>query len=181
MHKPCLLLVGADIAGPPAVRGNIFWASRHGKGGRSQAPPLRQNCEITLKIISTLSRFMVGVGLCSTRGAVGQHRALTGEQCSPLRWNSEIAMEILRKPESIACRGLHCRPANGAGVYFGVSGCGKGGRAMLAPTVKLRNNAKIQTHSLAAYCRGGALLHLGGLVIPQGFGGRAMLAPTMKF
>ena len=26
-----------------------------------------------------------------------------------------------------ACRGLHCRPANGAGVYFRGCGCGEGG------------------------------------------------------
>ena len=47
--------------------------------------------------------------------------------------NSDI---ILRKAESLACRGLHGRPANGAGVYFGAGSCGKGGQAMLAPTMK---------------------------------------------
>ena len=58
-----------------------------GKGGRSQAPPLRRNCEMAIKFKRTLSRFMVGVGLCSTRGALRQHKALADEQCSPLRRN----------------------------------------------------------------------------------------------
>ena len=56
-----------------------------GTPGRSQAPPIRRNCEIAIKFKRTLSRFMVGVGLCSTRGALRQHKALAGEQCSPLR------------------------------------------------------------------------------------------------
>ena len=51
---------------------------------------------------------------------------------------------------------------------------------MLAPTVELRNNAKIHKHSLTVYGRGGALLHPRGLAVSQGFSGRAMLAPTMK-
>ena len=106
--------------------------------------------------------------------------------------NSDI---ILRKAESLACRGLHCRPASGAGKYFlGQQARRRCGGIFLgqqarqrraepspAPTAKLRNGDKIQTHSLAAYCRGGALLHPGGLGAAQGFGGRAMLAPTMKF
>ena len=32
-----------------------------------------------------------------------------------------------------------------------------------APTEESRNSVKNSTHSLAAYCRGGALLHPGGL------------------
>ena len=70
---------------PATVRGNIFWASGCGKGGRSKAPPLRRNCEIAIKFKRIFLRFIVGVGLCSTRGALRQHRALAGEQCSPLR------------------------------------------------------------------------------------------------
>ena len=56
-----------------------------GTPGRSQAPPLRWNYEIALKFKRALWRFIVGVGLCSTRGALRQHKALAGEQCSPLR------------------------------------------------------------------------------------------------
>ena len=56
-----------------------------GTPGRSQAPPLRWNCERAIKISRILLRCMVGVGLCSTRGALRQHKALAGEQCSPLR------------------------------------------------------------------------------------------------
>ena len=50
-----------------------------------------------------------------------------------------------------------------------------------APTVEVRKGDKNFTHSLAVYCRGGALLHPRGLAAAQGFNGRAMLAPTMKF
>ena len=42
-------------------------------------------CAHAMEFKHTLLRFMVGVGLCSTRGALRQHRALAGEQCSPLR------------------------------------------------------------------------------------------------
>ena len=80
-----------------------------------------------------------------------------------LRKSDIIFMKIL----PFACRGLHCRPVNGAGPSP-------------APTVELRNNAKIYKRSLAVYGRGGALLHPGNLAAAQGFSGRAMLAPTMK-
>ena len=103
------------------------------------------------------------------------------------------------QPESIACRGLHGRPANGAGCIFGVVGAaraevfgvdaGQNAGASVrhtraepspAPTVELQNGDKNFTHSLAVYCRGGALLHPRGLAAAQGFSGRAILAPTMK-
>ena len=101
----CLLLVGACMAGPPTVRGRIFGvagaaragvfgvgAGRNaeaafGTPGRSQAPPLRWNYKMAIKISRILLRFIVGVGLCSTRGALRQHKALAGEQCSPLLYN----------------------------------------------------------------------------------------------
>ena len=49
-----------------------------GTPGRSQAPPLRWNCERAIKISRILLRCMVGVELCSTRGALRQHKALAG-------------------------------------------------------------------------------------------------------
>ena len=49
-----------------------------------------------------------------------------------------------------------------------------------APTEKSRNSACNFANSLAAHCRGGALLHPKSLVVSQGLSGRAMLAPTMK-
>ena len=134
------MLVGACIAGPPAVRGNIFWASRHGKGGRSKAPPLRRNYKISLKFISTLSRHIVGVGLCSTRGALWQHRALAGEQCSPLRWNFERAIEFLHRPCLLLVGACIAGPPAVRGNIFWASGCGKGGRSKAPP---LRSNHKI--------------------------------------
>ena len=103
LREPCLLLVGACTAGPPTGRECIFGfagAARAGvfgvgcgakrKSQRSarageQCSPLRWNCKRAIKTSRTLSRFMVGVGLCSTRGALRQHKALAGEQCSPLR------------------------------------------------------------------------------------------------
>ena len=69
--------------------GKCFWGCR-----RSKAPPLRRNCEIAIKFKRIFLRFMVGVGLCSTRGGL-------------------------------------------------VIPQGFGGRAMLAPTMELRNGDKI--------------------------------------
>ena len=132
-----------------------------GKPGRSQAPPLRWNCERAIKISRILLRFIVGVGLCSTRGALRQHKALAGEQCSPLLYNRKGGgCFCVGLP--FACRGLHGRPANGAGVYFRGCGCGEGGvfgvgcgekrrgqrserraEPSPAPTIELRNSAKI--------------------------------------
>ena len=49
-----------------------------------------------------------------------------------------------------------------------------------APTVKLQNTAYSFTNSLAAHCRGGALLHPKSFAAPQGLSGRALLAPTIE-
>ena len=49
-----------------------------------------------------------------------------------------------------------------------------------APTVKSRNNACNFANSLAAHCRGGALLHPKSLAGSQGLSGRALLAPTIE-
>ena len=91
--------------------GEYFWVCSCGKRGRSQAPPLRWNYEITLKFISALSRFMVGVGLCSTRGTLAVPQGLSGRaMLAPtmkLRKSDIIIMKIL----PFACRGLHCRSA----------------------------------------------------------------------
>ena len=43
--------------------------------------------------------------------AVCQPKSRAGGFCVPIRWNFERAIEFLHKPESFACRGLHCRPA----------------------------------------------------------------------
>ena len=82
-----------------------------------------------------------------------------------------------------ACRGLHRRPANGAGEYLGGGGgaaAANAGRASPAPTAKLRNSAYNYIRTLAAHCRGGALLHPKSLAAAQGLSGRAMLAPTIE-
>ena len=70
---------------------------------------------------------------------------------------------------------------NGAGEYFlGQRARQRRAEPSPAPTAKFRNNAKIYKHSLAAYCRGGALLHPRGLAAAQGFSGRAMLTSTIE-
>ena len=63
---------------------------------------------------------------------------------------------------------------------LGIADTANAGRASPAPTMKSRNSAKIYKHSLAAHCRGGALLHPRGLAAAQGFAGRAMLAHTIE-
>ena len=84
LRKLCLLLVGACIAGPPTVRGQILGSAGTANAGMV-SPALLRNHEIVLIITHALSRPIVGVGLCSTRKALRGHRALAGEQCSPLR------------------------------------------------------------------------------------------------
>ena len=124
---------------------------------------------------------MVGVGLCSTRGTLAVSQGFSGRaMLAPtmeLRKSDIIFMKIL----PFACRGLHCRPANSAGAEF-LGLLIRQGRAepSPAPTVGLRNSAKIYKRSLAVYGRGGALLHPRGLAVSQDFSGRAMLAPTME-
>ena len=100
------------------VRGVDFRGCGFGTPGRSQAPPLRWNCEMAIKILRTLLRCIVGVGLCSTRGALRHHKALAGEQCSPLLYNRKSVGGFAPGLESFACR-----PAT---VRGGFGGCGYG-------------------------------------------------------
>ena len=88
---------------------------------------IRWNCKMAIDFLRTLLRFMVGVGLCSTRGALRHHKALAGEHCSPLLYNRKSGGGFAPGLESFACRGLHCRPANGAEGGFWGCGCGWGG------------------------------------------------------
>ena len=118
---------------PANGAGQILGVTGHGKDGRSKAPPLRRNCEIALKFKRTLLRFMVGVGLCSTRGALRYHRALGGEQCSPPTMKLQTSDIIIMKILPFACRGLHRRPANGAGADFWVCAAARAGGAKPRP------------------------------------------------
>ena len=117
MRKPCLLFVGACIAGPPTVRGQILGSAGTANAGRASPAPTVKSRNSAYN--HTLTSWpIVGVGLCSTRRALRQHRALAGEQCSPLRDEIAKAHIILHKPESYACRGLHCRPAEAAPCFW---------------------------------------------------------------
>ena len=140
LRGACLLLVGACIAGPPTVRGCIegLWVRQ---GRAEQAPPLRWNYKMAIKISRILLRFMVGVGLCSTRGALRQHRALAGEQCSPLLYNRK-GWGCFCAGLPFACRGLHCRPANGAGGVLRGCGCGEGGGVRCGCGAKRRGGVR---------------------------------------
>ena len=80
-----------------------------------------------------------------------------------------------------ARRGLHRRPANGAGgICEGLLRRQTRAEPSHAPTVKSRNNAYNFASSLTAHCRGGALLHPKSLAGSHGLSGRAMLAPTIE-
>ena len=113
------------------------------------------------------------------------HRLFASRKAAPgLLCNNTVKLRnsdiILRKAESLACRGLHCRPATVRGNIFGVCRRGKGGRSGAPP---LRQNSEITLKFISTLSRhivGVGLCSTRGLVIPQGFGGRAMLAPTMK-
>jgi len=54
-----------------------------------------------------------------------------------------MAIKCLRKPESIACRGLHCRPANGAGDILRFAGAARAGEAKPRPLRRDREMALI--------------------------------------
>ena len=116
LRKLCLLLVGACIAGPPTVRGDILGSAGAANAGRASPAPTVKSRNSAYNH-TRISRPLVGVGLCSTRGALRQHRALAGEPCSTIRRNTEM-QGFLRGPESFARRGLHRRPANGAPSFW---------------------------------------------------------------
>ena len=116
LRKPCLLLVGACTAGPPTVRGQILGSAGTANAGRASPAPTVKSRNSAYNY-THLSRFIVGVGLCSTRGALRQHMALPGEPCSTIRRNTEM-QGFLRGPESFARRGLHRRPAEVAPSFW---------------------------------------------------------------
>ena len=71
-------------------------------------------------------------------------------------------------------------PPTVRGNILGSAGAANAGRASPAPTVKSRNSAYNHARTLAAHCRGGALLHPRGLAVAQGFANQALLAPTIE-
>ena len=174
----CPLLVGACIAGPPTIRGQILGSAGTANAGRASPAPTAKSRNSAYNY-THFSRFIVGVGLCSTRRALQDHMALADEQCSTIRRNTEM-QGFLRGPESFARRGLHRRPANGTGADFRVSRHGKRGQGKPCPYCETTKCAKFHAHSFAVHSRGGALLHPKSLAGSQGLSRRAMLAPTIE-
>ena len=68
LRKLCPLLVGACIAGPPTVRGQILGSAGTANAGRASPAPTVKSRNSAYNY-THLSRFIVGVGLCSTRRA----------------------------------------------------------------------------------------------------------------
>ena len=151
-----------------------------------QCSPLRQIREIAIYFPASLNLLLVGAciaGPPTVRGRIFEFAGSARAGGAKPRPYGEIAKlrYIFTKALPFACRGLHCRPANGAEAdFWGLPM--RQGRAepSPAPTMKLQNGDRIYTHSLAIYGRGGALLHPRGLAASQGLSGRAMIVPTMK-
>ena len=72
MRKPCLLFVGACIAGPPTVRGQILGSAGTANAGEANPCPTAKYQNSVYNHTRT-SRPIVGVGLCSTRRAFPPH------------------------------------------------------------------------------------------------------------
>ena len=87
---------------------------------------------------------------------------------------------FLRKPCPLLVGACIAGPPTVRGKILWFAAAANAGRASPAPTVKSRNSAYNQAHTLAAHRRGGALLHPRGLAAAQGFSGRAMLVPTIE-
>ena len=117
LRKPCLLLVGVCTVGPSTVRGKILWFAAAANTGRASPAPTMKSRNSAYNY-THLSRFIVRVGLCSTRRALRQHRALAGEQCSPPTIESQKSDIFFAKTLPFTCRGLHCRPAEGAPSFW---------------------------------------------------------------
>ena len=97
MRKPCLLFVGTCIAGPPTVRGQILGSAGTANAGRASPAPTMKSRNSAYNYTRTFGP-IVGVGLCSTRKALQDRRALAGEQCSPPTIESQKSDIFLRKP-----------------------------------------------------------------------------------
>ena len=66
------MLVGACIAGPPTVRGQILGSAGTANAGSASPAPTMKSRNSAYNY-THLSRFIVGVGLCSTRRAFPPH------------------------------------------------------------------------------------------------------------
>ena len=178
-RKPCLLLVGACTAGPPTVRGIFFGLQlRQTRAGLGSASTMKSRNSAK---IQTLSLAVYGRGGALLHpGSLAAAQGFSGRAMLAPTMKLQTSDMIFMKILPFACRGLYCRPANGAGYIGGGQLRQMRAEPSPAPTVKSRNSAKIQMLSLAVYGRGGALLHPGNLAVSQGFSGRALLAPTMK-
>ena len=132
---------------PANGTGADFRVSRHGKRGHGKPCPTVKSRNSAYNY-THLSWFIVGVGLCSTRKALRDHKALAGEPCSTIRRNTEM-QGFLRRPESFARRGLHRRPVNGTGKDFVVCSCGKYRRSQASPILQNHEIVLIITHALS--------------------------------
>ena len=112
LRKPCLLLVGACIAGPHSCCG-ISLGLQAGKMRAGQALPLLRNHETALIITHSPRGPHYRGGSAPPEEPCGVTELKRASNARPY---DRITKEryIFAKTLPFACRGLHCRPANGA-------------------------------------------------------------------
>ena len=178
LRKPCLLLVGACIVGPPTVQGNILGFAAAANAGRASPAPTAKYRNSAYNYIRTLAAHSRGGALLHPGSLAGSH-GLSGRAMLAPTIESQKSDIFLRKPCLLLVGACIAGPPTVRGQILGSAATANAGRASPAPTVKSRNSAYNYTH-LSVHCRGGALLHPGSLAAAQGLSGRAMLAPTIE-
>ena len=117
MRKPCLLLVGACIAGPPTVRGQILGSAGTANAGRASPAPTAKLRNSAYNYIRTLAAHSRGGALLHPKSLAGSH-GLSGRAMLAPTIESQKSDIFFAKTLPFICRGLHCRPATGAACFW---------------------------------------------------------------
>ena len=135
------MLVGACIAGPPKVRGQILGSAGTANAGRASPAPTVKSRNSAYNY-THLSRFIVGVGLCSTRRAfpprITQKKTRKRNRSQVLLLGTPSA-GAFRKQCSALFLATGPREANASRIAA---------QREAVPSVKSRNNAYNHTRTL---------------------------------
>ena len=117
LRKPCLLLVGACIAGPPMVQGQILGSAGTANAGRASHAPTVKSRNNAYNFASSLTAHCRGRALLHPRRlAAAQGFSGQSKPCPYDRITKERS--IFSKTLPFARRGLHRRPADVAPCFW---------------------------------------------------------------
>ena len=117
LRKPCPLLVGACIASPPTVQGQILGSAGTANAGRASPAPTLKSRKNAYNFANSLAAHRRGGALLHPK-SLAAPQGLSGRAMLAPTIESQKSDLFFAKTLPFARRGLHCRPANGTACFW---------------------------------------------------------------